>query len=51
MECNSFGSGLEAMLMQENQLIVFYSKHLKGKALLLSTYERELLTLVNVVSK
>lgn len=31
--------------------IAFYNKQLKGKILLLSTYERELLTLVNVVAK
>lgn len=37
--------------MQEGQSIAFYSKTLKGKALLLSTYEKELLALVSIVAK
>lgn len=37
--------------MQESQPIAFYNKALKGKALLLSNYEKELLALVSVVTK
>lgn len=37
--------------MQEDQPIAFYSKALKGKALLLSTYEKELLALVSTGGK
>lgn len=46
-----FMVGLGAVLIQEGKPIAFYSKHLKGKALHLSTYERELLALVSVVAK
>lgn len=37
--------------MQEAQPISFLSKALKGRALLLSTYEKELLALVTAVQK
>lgn len=37
--------------MQEGQPIAYLSKALKGKALLLSTYENELFTLVTAVQK
>lgn len=37
--------------MQEGQYIAFYSKALKGEALLLSTYEKEFLALVSAVAK
>lgn len=37
--------------MQESHLIAFYSKQLKGNALMPSTYERELLALVSAISK
>jgi len=43
--------GLGAILMQNQRSIAFHSKVLKGKALHLSTYERELLALVTAVHK
>jgi hypothetical protein len=39
------------VLMQEGQPIAFFSPALKGRALLLSTYEKELLALVTYVQK
>lgn len=45
------GRGVGAMLMQSGQPIAYMSKLLKGSALLLSTYEKELLALVAVVQK
>lgn len=40
-----------AVLMQLRRPIAFMGKLLKGKALLLSTYENELFALVEVVQK
>lgn len=51
IECDASSVDLGAILMYEGHPISFYSKDLIGKALLLSTYEKELLALVSVVSK
>lgn len=51
IECDAFGVGLGGILMQEGQPITFYSKALKGRSLLLSTYDKELLALVSVVAR
>jgi hypothetical protein len=49
IECDASGVGVGAVLMQNNKLIAYLSKALKGRALLMSTYEKELFALVTAI--
>jgi hypothetical protein len=51
IKCDACGTGLGAVLMQGGHPIAFFSKALKGQALYLSTYEKELLSLISAVQK
>ena len=51
VECDACGDGLGAILSQDNQPIAYYSEALKGKARLLSMYDKEMLAVVKAVRK
>ncbi|XP_035549739.1 uncharacterized protein LOC118349426 [Juglans regia] len=51
IECDACANGVGAVLMQDQRPLAFLSQALKGKNLLLSTYENEFLALVLAVKK
>jgi len=51
VECNASSTSLGDILSQDNQSITFYSEALKGTALTLSTYDKEMLAIVKVIRK
>lgn len=51
MQCDASKVGVEAVLMQVNHPIACVSQNLKGRALQLTVYEKEMLTITYAVTK
>lgn len=51
VETDASGSGIRAVLMQNGHPLAYISRHLKGKQLHLSIYEKELLAVIFAVQK
>lgn len=49
IHCDAFANAIGVVLMQKGRSITFYNQNLKGRSLMMSTYEKKLFTLVSVI--
>lgn len=50
-ECDASATGVGTILMQDQKPVAYMSKALKGRALILSTYKKEMLAILLTVKK